>query len=95
MDKVEQSIFALLHVAFPFAGRFIETASKQRGTTGHWFAMGYYSRPVSRSERRAVPTEMGKGREPGAGQGAVDEGGGQFSLTFHHPESFPNSIGLR
>jgi len=37
-----------LHVAFPFAGRFIETTSKQCGTTGHWFAMGHYSRPVSR-----------------------------------------------
>jgi len=49
MSKVERNIFVFfLHVAFPFAGRFIETTSKQRGTTGHWFAMGHYSRPVSR-----------------------------------------------
>jgi len=88
VGKVERNIFAFLHVALPFAGCFIETASKQRGT-GHWFAMGHYSRPVSRSERHAVPTEMGEGREPGVGQGSVDEGGGQFSLTSHphHPEN--------
>lgn len=35
-----------------------------------------------------MPTEMGEGREPGVGQGSVDEGGG---LTFHphHPENLP------
>jgi len=45
--------------------------------------MGHYSWPVSGSERRTVPTEMGEGREPGAGQGSMDEGGGQFSLMSH------------
>lgn len=30
-----------------------------------------------------MPTEMGEGREPGAGQGSLDEGGGQFSPMSH------------
>lgn len=76
-----------LHAAPPFAGRFIEAVSEQRGTAERWFAMGHHSRPVSRSERCAVPTEMGEGREPGVGQGSVDEGGGQFSLTTPSPSS--------
>ena len=34
-----------------------------------------------------MSTEMGEGREPGTGEGSMDEGGGQFLLTsrLHHP----------
>jgi len=69
--KVNTPIVFMFHT-----GCFIEAISKQCGTARHWSTMGRYSQPFSRQKRCPVSAKMGEGREPGASEGSVDEGGG-------------------